>query len=1203
MCSSCTPLAGLIPECWKSSWPLTNGISFSCATGQGQHIEGMKLRTQCSSRLTLFLVPILLVVLADAPASGVPLHLAVHSCFGTMTYTTEADYGRITIKNPKEMSVQNGGCSLLEGGVRLAENPILDFWIRVHGTHSAAFFLDFGKRGLDHPGYESPVPHALNIVGRQVGISTLGNIEPWSDGVWHHVVFDLAYAVESNLNIGPETVGDASFWIRDLQRSLDLFSGAPAQPIPATIDLRNIVLRPRQPDETYCNDLSLSVASSPVGDTPNGAPRYLVEGFVVSRQRLTRAEIVIESEHARISSVTLNDVQGRKDFTSVILLPAYRSKIQAKLASNGKTIAESTLDLRPELTVMRKAEIDIIPASHQDVGWFDTPEATAGWRWHEVIGPAVALLERYPDYRYSMEHTLYLMEYLNRVPSQADVVHKLIASGRLAFGAMYNQSYPSLWSGESLIRELYYGRKWLRESLGSDVDSVTAWGTDVPSVAMQMPQILQKSGVKFLMLGRFHPGIFNWFSPDGSKVVMSSLGIYGHLSRRYLSSYQPDQVALDLPALLLNWEDFYGKNNIPTQFPITDIEDFLPPTRQLIPLVHNWNSEFKQTFDISLKLRFATSEEFMQGVTSNLGASFPEVTGEWPNVWAYINGPTHHQTISAGREAIWALTSAEKFWTLKTLASRGSERYPRETFDQAWMAQIYPDHGYGGMNGDLTDAVFRAKEEEALIIGRALLSSSLQSIAEHVTPLDHQNPKLVIFNPLSWKRSGAALVEIPTPPDQEAELVDSSGRPLSLQRVPQVSGRTGGTVRYLIDVPTVPSIGYSTFSVHLKPLNRQTLLQEEFKTRVYENQFYRLEFAPGGLRSIYDKELHMEMLNPEGFLGGEVFMLDSIGNGAGEFGDTQQPSWKSVEKISQYAPSWRLTESGPVRLGWRMEQPMRQVTVRLDVYAYQRSKRIDLDIELLHWSGEKYKEFRMALPINIPHGQVAYEVPYGVLEVGKDEIDGVPFEGWYSRPARQIHPREVQDWVAVSNGSKTVMLSSSVAVWDYLGAGEKQERLTLLQPILLASRKSCHPLGNWYQQKGDHSYHFSLTSFPGDWRHNYRFGNEINCSLAAVISTPEAAEPSLPPSLSLCQISQPNYVVSDIKVADDRRGIIVRGYEIMGQDSEVFLKFPIQIEQAHQTSLIEEDLPEKVDFSDGQLQFKVGHRSINAERVLGRWSP
>jgi hypothetical protein len=59
----------------------------------------------------------------------------------------------------------------------------------------------------------------------------------------------------------------------------------------------------------------------------------------------------------------------------------------------------------------------------------------------------------------------------------------------------------------------------------------------------------------------------------------------------------------------------------------------------------------------------------------------------------------------------------------------------------------------------------------------------------------------------------------------------------------------------------------------------------------------------------------------------------------------------------------------------------------------------------------------------------------------------------------------------------------------------------------------------------------------------------------------------------------------------------------MGQDSEVFLKFPIQIEQAHQTSLIEEDLTEKVDFSDGQLQFKVGHRSINAERVLGQWSP
>jgi alpha-mannosidase len=421
-----------------------------------------------------------------------------------------------------------------------------------------------------------------------------------------------------------------------------------------------------------------------------------------------------------------------------------------------------------------------------------------------------------------------------------------------------------------------------------------------------------------------------------------------------------------------------------------------------------------------------------------------------------------------------------------------------------------------------------------------------------------------------------------------------------MQRVPQPAG---GTVKYLVDPGTIPAIGYSTLAVHFGPREAKTLVPEEFKAKVYENQFYRLEFAPGGLRSIYDKELRRELFNPEGFLGGEIFMLDSVGNGAGEFGETQQPSWKNLERLSQYAPSWRLIESGPIRLGWRMEQPMRQVTVRVDVFLYAGVKRLDFDVELLNWSGEKYKEFRMAVPVNIPDGQVAYEVPYGVLEVGKDEIDAIPFEGWYGRHARKIHPREVLDWISVSGGGHTVMLSSSVAVWDYLDAQEKKDRLTLLQPILLASRKSCHGLGNWYLQKGDHRYHFALTSFAGDWRSNFRFGNEINCPLASIVGAPEAAKPTLPSSLSLCRVSAPAYVVSTIKAADDGNGIILRGYEVSGGEAEVTLKVPLELGPAQATSLIEENLPEKIEVGETELRFRAGSRAVNALRVVGKWKP
>jgi alpha-mannosidase len=143
-------------------------------------------------------------------------------------------------------------------------------------------------------------------------------------------------------------------------------------------------------------------------------------------------------------------------------------------------------------------------------------------------------------------------------------------------------------------------------------------------------------------------------------------------------------------------------------------------------------------------------------------------------------------------------------------------------------------------------------------------------------------------------------------------------------------------------------------------------------------------------------------------------------------------------------------------------------------------------------------------------------------------------------------------------------------------------------------------LGNWYLQKGDHSFHFAFTSFSGDWRGHYRFGNEVNSPFPSAAVSPKTLTPSIPSSFSLCQVSQPNYVVSDIKIADDQKGIIVRGFEMTGRDSQVTLKVPLQVEHANTTNLIEEDNADSIDAPGGQLQFKAKSRGIDAFRIVGK---
>lgn len=45
-----------------------------------------------------------------------------------------------------------------------------------------------------------------------------------------------------------------------------------------------------------------------------------------------------------------------------------------------------------------------------------------------------------------------------------------------------------MYSGESLVRQFYLGKKWLKEVF--DYDAKVYWNVDVPAV-LQMPQILK----------------------------------------------------------------------------------------------------------------------------------------------------------------------------------------------------------------------------------------------------------------------------------------------------------------------------------------------------------------------------------------------------------------------------------------------------------------------------------------------------------------------------------------------------------------------------------------------------------------------------------------------------------------------------------------------------------------------------------------
>ena len=169
----------------------------------------------------------------------------------------------------------------------------------------------------------------------------------------------------------------------------------------------------------------------------------------------------------------------------------------------------------------------LIASSHNDIAYLDDPKGTADFRAENLIGPALDLMKIDDSFALDVESTLFLKEFLARCPERIDEVRQRVAEKRLSFGGRYTQFYEAVYGGEALARQMYFGRKWLKKTLGGDCDTQIVWDTDIPQRTLQSPQVFAKAGIKYLMIGRFPtPGVFVWESPDGSNVIFDTY-LYG----------------------------------------------------------------------------------------------------------------------------------------------------------------------------------------------------------------------------------------------------------------------------------------------------------------------------------------------------------------------------------------------------------------------------------------------------------------------------------------------------------------------------------------------------------------------------------------------------------------------------------------------------------------------------------------------------
>ena len=177
-----------------------------------------------------------------------------------------------------------------------------------------------------------------------------------------------------------------------------------------------------------------------------------------------------------------------------------------------------------EYCAPQRATTVCVGHTHIDCAWLWTLRQTRE-KVQRSFSTVLTLMKRYPEYRFTASQPLEYQFLKEDDPDLYRQVKERIREGRWeAEGAMWVEADCNLTSGESLVRQILYGKRFFKEEFG--VDSRVLWLPDVFGYSAALPQILKKSGVDWFVTSkiswndtnRMPYDTFLWRGIDGTAV-------------------------------------------------------------------------------------------------------------------------------------------------------------------------------------------------------------------------------------------------------------------------------------------------------------------------------------------------------------------------------------------------------------------------------------------------------------------------------------------------------------------------------------------------------------------------------------------------------------------------------------------------------------------------------------------------------------
>lgn len=752
--------------------------------------------------------------------------------------------------------------------------------------------------------------------------------------------------------------------------------------------------------------------------------------------------------------------------------------------------------------------------SHLDVAWLWTVKEITR-KTARTFSNNLALMDNYPEFKFTQSQAVLYDFMKEHYPDIYEKVRQKVKNGQWEIvGNAWVEADTNIANGETLIRQLLYGREFFLKEFG--VSSDVYWLPDCFGFTWALPQIIKRSSMKYFLTSKlqyndtneFPLSVFKWRAHSGDEVLAYMQKVH------YQGEYDPQYI--------LNCRKLNRQNSI---------------VDHSFGMFGYGDGGGGCTYQmIEQGSRAAKLPGIPKSKNAHVSEFFAEIEHKkdelpvWDGEMYYEN---HRGTFTSqafvkknNRQGELLMRNVEILSVLSGI------EYPYKKIEKAWKLLLI-NQFHDILPGTSIHEVFentREEYKEMHRIGNEIINNSLSLLQSKIST---KNDCVVVWNLTNWNSSGLVRAEIPF---EAKGIKNKKGEAL-----PCKINKENGTFYIEFFADDVPALGYSAFS--LSNQNEQFDCVKAEKN-LLENEYLRVEIDENGLLSaVFDKQADRQILADKGNLltiSHDKPVHESAWNLELDYTKKQ---WELIE-----AQKIEVIEASALRGVVRVVRKFNKSTITQDIILEKEKKCLDFQTTV-DWH-EREKVLKAAFPVNIRSRNVSCEIAHGAAEYPthyNTSYDLAKFEFCAHK------------WADLSEGGYGVSILNDCK-YGY-NVHDNIMKITLMKGPVNPDATG---------DIGVSTFRYSLYPHNNTWREaeTVKLGFAENMPLRA-----EFVKGSDGDSLehSFIYLDNKNVVLDAIKPAQDGNGFIVRLYEAETRHCKVCMQLDLAYSNVIECNMMEED--------------------------------